>query len=145
MIYIREAHPTDGWYLGEGKGPDLDDPKTMEERRGVAGDCEAAMAYGIKTYVDEMDDAVMKAYVAWPERLYLVDKTGHVAYAGERGPWGFSPGELKDAVDRIIGGWMRAPVDLSEITRVIPDTQEDRHRGSKSTRSREDHRLHRRR
>ncbi len=61
VVYIREAHPLDGWHLGEGKGPDISDPKTIEERRAVAEDCEAAMAYGIKTYVDEMDDAVMKA------------------------------------------------------------------------------------
>ena len=32
------------------------DPKTIEERRAVAGECETALQYGIRTYVDEMDD-----------------------------------------------------------------------------------------
>ena len=47
MIYIREAHPMDGWWLGGGisglvlkasgskAATDVYDPKTMEERRAV--------------------------------------------------------------------------------------------------------------
>ena len=97
MIYIREAHPVDGWDLGKDHG--IHDPKTIEERRSVAGECEEAMAYGIKTVVDEMDDAVMTAYVAWPERLYFVDIDGKIAYASGPGPWGFKPEELKTAID----------------------------------------------
>jgi hypothetical protein len=49
-----------------------------------------------------MDDAVMQAYAAWPDRLYLVDLDGRVVYAGGRGPWGFKPGELKAAVDELL-------------------------------------------
>jgi hypothetical protein len=99
VIYIREAHPTDGWYMGD---HDIRDPQTMEERRRVAGQCETALQYGIRTYVDEMDDAVMKAYAAWPDRLYLVVPDGQVVYAGGRGPWGFKPGELKAAIDELL-------------------------------------------
>ncbi len=100
VIYIREAHPADGWHLG--KGQDIHDPRTIEERRAVAEECEAAMACGIKTYIDEMDDAVMTAYVAWPERLYLVDEEGKIEYASGPGPWGFKPEEIKAAIDRTI-------------------------------------------
>lgn len=100
VVYIREAHPLDGWDLGSENR--LRDPQTIEERRQVAGQCEAAMQYGIRTYIDEMDDAVMKTYAAWPERLYLVDTQGHIAYAGGLGPWGFKPDELKEAIDGIL-------------------------------------------
>ena len=106
MIYIREAHPTDGWHLG--RGQDIPDPRTIEERRAVAKECEAAMAYEIKTYGDEMDDAVMNGYVAWPERLYLVDEEGKIAYASGPGPWGFKPEELKAAIDRVVASRSRA-------------------------------------
>jgi hypothetical protein len=58
-----------------------------------------ALQYGIRTYVDEMDDGVMTAYAAWPERLYLVDQDGRVRYAGGLGPSGFKPAELKEAVE----------------------------------------------
>jgi hypothetical protein len=49
-----------------------------------------------------MDDAVMTAYAAHPDRLYLVDSDGRVAYAGGRGPWGFKPDELKAAMDETL-------------------------------------------
>ena len=110
-IYIREAHPVDGWWLG--KGPlsslmkfagmkartDVHDPTSIEERREVAGSCEQSLAYGVPTLVDEMDDAVNQAYAAWPTRLYLVGSDGRVAYAGGLGPWGFKPAELGHAID----------------------------------------------
>jgi hypothetical protein len=76
----------------------------MGERRKVAGDCETALQYGIKTYVDEMDDAVMTAYAAWPERLYLVGVDGYVVYAGGPGPRGFSPAELQTAIEELLTG-----------------------------------------
>ncbi len=93
MIYIREAHPVDGWWLGKGAfkvaiklsgnkaALDIHDPTTIEERRKVAGTCEESLEYGIRTYVDEMDDGVNEQYAAWPTRLYLVGLDGKVAYA----------------------------------------------------------------
>jgi len=96
VIYIREAHPIDGWDMGSAFR--INDPQTIKERRKVAGMCETGLQYGIRTYVDEMDDAVMAAYAAWPERLYLVGQDGRVAYAGGPGPFGFIPAELKNAI-----------------------------------------------
>ena len=97
VIYIREAHPVDGWDVGSQYR--INDPQTIEERRTVAGMCEMGLQYGIRTYVDEMDDAVMIAYAAWPERLYLVGGDGRVVYAGGPGPYGFEPAELKEAIE----------------------------------------------
>ena len=76
-----------------------DDPKTIEERRAVAGECETALQHGIRTYVDEMDDAVNKAYAAWPTRLYLIGQDGKVVYAGGLGPYDFKPAKLKAAIE----------------------------------------------
>ena len=115
MIYIREAHPVDGWWFGGGlfgllmkasnarAATDVYDPKTIEERRAVAGQCEEALKYGIRTYVDEMDDGTNKAYAAWPTRLYLVGLDGSVAYAGGLGPFGFKPAELGAAIEAYLG------------------------------------------
>lgn len=74
------------------------DPKTIEERRAVAGECEIALQYGVHTYVDEMDDAVNRAYAAWPTRLYLVGLDGKVVYAGGLGPYDFKPAKLGVAI-----------------------------------------------
>ena len=111
LIYIREAHPIDGWWLGDETAQqrlkaagleavtDVYDPKTIEERRAVAGRCEEALQYGIRTYVDEIDDTVSKTYAAKPTRLYLVGLDGRVVYAGGLGPFGFEPAELGEAID----------------------------------------------
>jgi len=114
-IYIREAHPVDGWWMGKGLmgiitrrfapkvALDVYDPKTMEERRQVAGQCEATLQYGIRTYVDEMDDAVNKAYAAHPTRLYLIGLDGRVVYAAGLGPYDFHPRKLGDALEAYLG------------------------------------------
>ena len=75
------------------------DPQTIEERRAVAGECLQALEYGLRTYVDEMDDFVNNSYAAWPTRLYLVGLDGIVVYAGGMGPYGFKPAKLKAAIE----------------------------------------------
>ncbi len=75
------------------------DPKTIEERRAVAGECESALQYGIHTYVDEMDDRVNQAYAAWPTRFYLIGLDGRVIFPGGLGPYGFKPAKLKSAIE----------------------------------------------
>jgi hypothetical protein len=76
----------------------ISDAKTIQERRDAAGDCERTLQYGVKTYVDDMDDRVNKAYAGWPTRLYLVDRDGIVVYTGGLGPFGFKPGALKSSI-----------------------------------------------
>lgn len=110
-IYIREAHPVDGWWMGGGlmgkivrkyspaAALDVYDPQTIEERRAIAGRCETTLQYAIRTYVDHMDDSVSKAYAAKPTRLYLIGLDGLVKYAAGIGPYGFHPDKLKQAID----------------------------------------------
>ena len=81
---------------------DVYDPKTMEERREIAGRCEATLKYGIRTYVDEMDDAVNRAYAGWPTRLYFIGIDGRVVYAGGLGPWGFHPKRFGKAIEKYL-------------------------------------------
>jgi len=113
-IYIREAHPVDGWWFGgrflglaqrlarTRAATDVYDPETIEERREVAGRCEISLAHGIPTLVDDMDDAVNEAYAAWPTRLYLIDIEGRVVYHGGLGPVGFRPTKLGAAIEEYL-------------------------------------------
>jgi hypothetical protein len=48
--------------------------------------------------VDELDDRVGHAYSGMPDRLYVIDRAGRVAYQGGRGPFHFRPGELEQAL-----------------------------------------------
>lgn len=113
-IYIREAHPVDGWWLGKGAfgaviklsrskvALNTYDPTTIEERRKVAGQCEEALKYGIRTYVDDMDDAVNQAYAAWPTRLYLVGLDGKLVYGGGLGPFDFKPAVFEREINQYL-------------------------------------------
>jgi len=105
VVYIREAHALDSRSpSGGGSNPILEDPRTLAERREVAGSCLAKLELGqLPALVDDLDDAVSVAYAAWPDRLYLVDAQGRVAYHGGRGPFGFAPEELARAIADLLG------------------------------------------
>ncbi len=57
----------------------------------------------IPALVDDMDDTANEAYAGWPDRLYLIGRDGKVAYHGGRGPFGFLPEELADAIETELG------------------------------------------
>ena len=99
-VYVREAHPTDGWRMSSNDkdGVTFAQPTTDEERREVASKCCAALRMTIPLVVDHVDDRVGHAYSGMPDRLYLIDRDGKVAYKGGRGPFGFKPGELEQQI-----------------------------------------------
>ena len=82
---------------------DLEQPKTLDERRAAARSCEEALAYGVRTWVDDMDDAVNETWAGWPTRLYLVGVDGRIVYAGGLGPYGFKPKALERAIEELPG------------------------------------------
>jgi hypothetical protein len=53
---------------------------------------------GVPLLVDGIRDEVGHAYSGMPDRLYLIDRSGKVAYKGGRGPFGFKPAELEQAI-----------------------------------------------
>jgi alkylhydroperoxidase family enzyme len=95
-VYVREAHPIDGWRMSSNDkaGVAVAQPTTDEERCEVAGKCCASLHMSIPLVVDHVDDRVGHAYSGMPDRLYLIDRDGKVAYKSGRGPFGFEPGEL---------------------------------------------------
>jgi hypothetical protein len=100
IVYIREAHPEDGWVLEENRedGIALRDPVSAAERAEVAATCAVRLTSSIPMVVDGPDDRVGRAYGGWPDRLYLIGADGRIAYQGGEGPYGFLPDELEDAI-----------------------------------------------
>jgi hypothetical protein len=101
IVYIREAHPEDGWVLAENRREEiaLPDPTSLEERAGAAKTCILRLRTRIPVLLDDVDDAVALAYGGWPDRLYLIGRDGRVAFQGGRGPDGFKPEELAAAIE----------------------------------------------
>ncbi len=99
-VYVREAHPTDGWSMqsNERVGVSVAQPKTFAERSTVAQKCFVRLKPSFPWMVDDVDDATGNAYSGMPARLYVLDSAGKVAYKGGRGPFGFKPGEMEQAL-----------------------------------------------
>ena len=87
LIYIREAHPTDGWVV-PGNQFVVKSPKTAEERRSIARDFAKRINVSIPILVDTPDDKVEKTYACWPNRMYVLDAQGRIADKGMAGPGG---------------------------------------------------------
>jgi hypothetical protein len=102
VVYIREAHAIDSPVPLTGESaPKVEDPMHLGERRAVAEVCMRAIdLVDLPNLVDDVDDAVSRAYQAWPDRLVLVGRDGRVAYQGLPGPWGLDPDELEQAILR---------------------------------------------
>jgi hypothetical protein len=106
VVYIREAHPEEGWVVTPNRDEDIriNDPTSTDERVEVAATCAINLKIRIPVMVDEVDDQIARAYGALPDRLYLVDREGKVAFQGEPEPWGFDPAALGVAIGELVGG-----------------------------------------
>ena len=105
-VYILEAHPSDVWQMQSNVKDNVvfASPKNEEERAFVAGACVRKLGIKFPAVLDGFDNTTEKAYTGWPDRLYLIDQSGKVAYKSRPGPFGFEPDELKAALKRIVPG-----------------------------------------
>jgi len=105
VVYIREAHPEEGWVINPNRdaGILINDPTSTDERVEVAATCAVNLEIRMPVVVDEVDDKIADAYGALPDRLYLIATDGTIAFQGERGPWGFDPTALAEAIKGTVG------------------------------------------
>jgi len=101
-IYVREAHPTDEWQMKSNIKDDVcyAQPRNLADRLAIANDFTKRFNYPVPFGVDDMNNAANDAYAAWPERLYIIDETGRIAYRGGMGPFKYNPAEVR--------GWLAA-------------------------------------
>lgn len=93
VIYIREAHPDDGWRVPQNLRQNIRfrEPRSDAERKAVATFCQINLDLQMPMLVDTIDNSVEESYIALPMRLYLIGRYGKILYTGERGPFGFNP------------------------------------------------------
>lgn len=100
LVYVREAHPTDGWAMksNDKVGVTFAQPTTFEERQAIAEQCAAKLNPSMPLLIDDINDTVGNAWSGMPARLYVIDTHGKVAYKSGRGPFGFKPEEMEQAL-----------------------------------------------
>lgn len=101
---MREAHPDDGWQLDVNVKEKIvfNDPTTIEERRQAARDFARQFKVTLPILVDTMDDRLEGIFAAWPDRIYVLDGDGKVAYKGKPGPFGFKVGEAEAVLKELL-------------------------------------------
>ena len=106
-IYVKEAHPEDS--IGGFKtarnvdaGISFNQPTNIEERAEVAQVCMLRMELELPMLLDDMDDTIEQAYVAWPDRLFLLGTDGRVVYRSEMGPYGFNTNDWEQAMKDLL-------------------------------------------
>ena len=71
-----------------GSGVAVAQPKSNFQRVEVATQCHDLLEMSMPVLVDGVDDRVGHAYSGMPDRLYIIDREGKVAFKSGRGPSG---------------------------------------------------------
>jgi hypothetical protein len=97
IVYIQEAHPVDAWQLYDNVKDDVLVASTItsDERFNAAGLCVRNLGIELPAVIDDPDNHVERAYTGWPDRLYVIDTSGKIAYKSQAGPFGFKPADVE--------------------------------------------------
>ena len=76
-------------------------PRSFDERTEVASSCVRKLGIKIPAIVDDMNNSTERAYTGWPDRIYLLDRDGHVVLKTKPGPFGFKPSLLDTQLQRL--------------------------------------------
>lgn len=95
----------DWWQLSQNLEEDVvfNQPASIDERAQVAQACMLRLDLALPVLLDDMDNSADEAYAAMPERLYVVDTQGRVAFKGAPGPWGFDVAGWRRAIEETVG------------------------------------------
>jgi type I thyroxine 5'-deiodinase len=78
-------------------------PKTEEDRASIAGACVRKLGIEFPAVLDEFGNSTEQAYTGWPDRIYLIDSQGRIAFKSKPGPFGFKPDQLAAALVQTLG------------------------------------------
>ena len=100
LIYIHEAHPSDGWQTPQNLYDAVvyETPTNDDERSEIANACQIELDLKMPMLVDGIDNAVEEAYVSEPIRMYMIDRNGILTFNGAPGPAGFNPDDWEAAI-----------------------------------------------
>ena len=102
-MYIQEAHALDAWQDDDNLKAHIFQrtERSLSERCSVAGTCVTKLGIEFPALVDDLANTTERAYTAWPDRLYVIDRDGRVAYKSKPGPYGFKPQEVSQTLEKL--------------------------------------------
>ncbi|KAI4872260.1 hypothetical protein NFI96_007401 [Prochilodus magdalenae] len=87
----------DGWAFAN--NVDIKQHRSLQERLAAAQSLIKENPL-CPVVVDEMSDITASCYGALPERLYVL-QGGKIIYKGSKGPWGYSPEEVRKVLQKM--------------------------------------------
>lgn len=100
LVYIREAHPSDGWQTPQNLYEEIiyETPESDDERAEIAAACQIGLDLKMPMLIDSIDNDVEDKYFSKPIRLFVVDANGVIAFNGAPGPREFDPDKWEAAI-----------------------------------------------
>ncbi|CAM9332213.1 unnamed protein product [Rangifer tarandus platyrhynchus] len=97
IIYIEEAHASDGWAFKN--NVDIKSHRNLQDRLRAAR-LLLDRSPQCPVVVDTMKDQSSSCYAALPERLYVLQE-GRILYKGKPGPWNYNPEEVRAVLEKL--------------------------------------------
>jgi thiol-disulfide isomerase/thioredoxin len=108
FVYIREAHPVPVGRSAENAGRNVigsnvfTQPKTFSQRRVLAEAACGSWKTRMPVLIDTMKNPASDVYQSWPNRLFIIDKSGKIVYCGNVGPRGTRVDEAEPALNSLL-------------------------------------------
>ena len=80
----------------------FESPTDIKSRTQLADVCVTRLGIKLPAVVDTFDDATESAYSGWPDRMYVIDANGRIAYKSKPGPFGFKPADMESALRSLL-------------------------------------------
>ncbi len=99
-----EAHPIDAWTDDDNEKAKIvvASARSEAERCATAETCVTKLSVQIPPVIDDLNNSTEIAYTGWPDRLYVIDAEGRVAYKSRPGPYGFKPDEVAQTLKQLL-------------------------------------------
>lgn len=103
-VYIREAHADgeDQVIRNLEEGVIYQQPETSDERADIAAACMLRHNFSFPMLLDNMENDAEEKYISWPDRLYIIDSDGKIAYQGGLGPFYFDVNEFEKKLESML-------------------------------------------
>lgn len=92
VLYINEAHPSNGWYIGD-ELYKIQNHMTIVDRQQAAKYLDDDLHPNVYVLLDNLQNRGQKIFGCKYERLYVLHNN-KVVYQGKNGPFGYDLDEL---------------------------------------------------
>lgn len=94
VLYINEAHPSNGWFIGDGVYT-IANHTCIQDRKIAAQYLDDDLHPDVHVLLDNVENQGQKVFGTKYERLYVLQE-GRVLYQGGNGPFGYNLDDLDE-------------------------------------------------